>query len=120
MSVGIFLILISFLSALLILPGWILSTRRRFWSGWIFALPSAGVGFWLALAMLGLGAQGLGNVVEAFVVMASAVVVSYLMFFVFVRFHFTEARSMAIAYIAVAIIALCLRMFMPVRPEGMG
>jgi hypothetical protein len=109
--------LISIIAALCVLPGWILAKRRRLWSAWILALPFLGIGLWGALAMLGLGSQSLGNVVEVLIVAAAAVVTSYLVFVVIGRLNYSVASGTAIAYIVVAAVAVCLRLFMPVFPE---
>jgi hypothetical protein len=109
--------LISIVATLCVLPGWIWAKRHRPWSGWVLALPFLGIGFWGVLAMLGLGSQSLGNVVEVLIIAASAVVISYLVFVLIGRLNFSVARGTAIAYIAVAVVAACLRLFMPVLPE---
>lgn len=111
------LLLVSIIAALLVLPGWMLAKRYRPWSGRILALPFLGVGLWGALVMLGLGSQSLGNIVEVLIVATSTVVISYLVFFMFSHSNFSVARGTAIAYIVVAVVAVCLRLFMPVLQE---
>jgi hypothetical protein len=109
--------LMSLLAALLIVPGWVWAKPHRPWSGWIFALPFAGVGLWVVLAVLGLGSQSSGNIVETLIVVVSAVIASYSLLFLSRRFNFTQAKGTAIAYAAVLAIVLFLRLFMPALSE---
>lgn len=110
-------LVVSFLAMLLIVPGWLWVRRTRPQTSWLLALPFIGMALWLALAALGVGAQSLSNVIELLVLAAAAVVFSYLNFFVFDRSTTLGGKNTIVTFLLVGLVALCLRLFMPVIPE---
>jgi len=105
------------LPVFLILPGWLWFRRKRKQSVWLLALPVFGVGLWLALALAGVGAQSLSNIIELFYIAVIAVVVAYVKFLAFDRMSALQARGTAIAFAAIALTTIGLRLFMPLLPE---
>ncbi len=103
-------------SAVLILPVWHRARRSRpldyLW--FAVALP-AGV-LWLMLAGSGVGAQSLGNLEELGYLGIGAALASYLGIFALMP-RISERSAQAVAATAVAILAVVLRLTMPVLPE---
>jgi len=114
--VAVFTILIA-LATLLILPGWLWFRRKIPQSVWILGLPIFGIGSWLALTMSGVGAQSLSNIVETIGIVAAAIVFAYIKFLAFDRSPALSSRGTFIAFAAVGLTALGLRLFMPELPE---
>ena len=106
----------SLLAALLIVPGWLLFRRRRHQTVWLFVLPPFAIGLWSILATFGIGPQSMGNFVELLVVSMAAILAAYLKMFLLDKFGMQKYGNL-IAYMAVATVALGLRLFMPVFPE---
>ena len=73
--------------------------------------------FWLLLTVLDVGAQSLANIIEVYAVAGIAVLAVYLKFFVFDRFYGVPGRSAVLVVAIVGVVALGLRLFMPVLPE---
>ncbi|MBE1159102.1 hypothetical protein [Dyella acidiphila] len=107
---------VSVLAIVLIMPGWLWCGRKRHQTMWLLALPPLGIGLWAALAKLGVGAQSLGNIVEALVIAAVAVLMAYVKFLLLDRAGFSRSGVIA-AYVVVAVVTVGLRLFMPSMPE---
>jgi hypothetical protein len=108
---------LSLLAILLILPGWLWFRRKQPQSRWLLALPVFGIVLWIALTAAGIGPQSLSNIVESFVVAATAVVVSYVKFLALDRYPALYNRGTAISFAVVVLITLGLRLLMPSIPE---
>jgi hypothetical protein len=109
--------MLSVIAALAIFPGWNTAKKWHKQSLWLLALPLAGNAFWLLLTVLNIGVQSLANIIEVFAVNATAIVASYLKFYVFDRRPSMGSLGMIIAVAIVAAITLGLRLFMPLLPE---
>jgi hypothetical protein len=108
---------LSIVAILIILPGWLFFRRRNAQSVWLLALPIFGIGFWLALAAAGLGSQSLANIVEVFGIATFAIVAAYIKFLAFDRSAALYSRGTFIAFAAVAVVTVGIRLFMPILPE---
>ncbi len=110
-------VVVSLLATLLIFPGWLWLRRTRPQTLWFLALPFVSMALWVALTALGVGAQSLSNAIELLVVAASAIVFSYLTFFVFDRSATPGGKGAVVTFLLVCLVVIGLRLFMPVLPE---
>jgi hypothetical protein len=110
-------IVVSAIAASLVLLGWLWCRSRRPQSLLVFMLPLFGIGGWGALAAAGVGAQSLANLIEVFGVAAAAIVVAYASMFAFDHSPQRRPQATVIAFIAVAMIVLGLRLLTPVLAE---
>jgi hypothetical protein len=107
---------ISFLGILLIAPGWFWFRRNHSQTAWLLVLPIFGAGLWLTLAVLGIGPQSLSNVVEMFFIVAAAVLVTYIKFLVLDRIR-VKKYGPWLAYAAIGVVTIIIRLYMPDIPE---
>lgn len=109
--------ILSSMGAALILPGWFSAKKQHPQSFLLFFLPFAGIGLWVLLTVLGLGAQRLSNIAEVLGVVVISVVVAYLKFFVFDRRFFNKSHGVVIAFIIIVVVTIAFRLFTPLLPE---
>ncbi|MDO9129279.1 MAG: hypothetical protein Q7U34_05370 [Anaerolineales bacterium] len=97
-------------------PGWFWAKKRIPQSFWLFLLPVAGIGLWVFLTALGIGAQSLANLIEVLGVVVAAVVAAYLKFFVFDRRFGNKPLGVVVAFVIVAVVTVAFRLFTPQLP----
>lgn len=107
--------MLAVLGAALIAPGWFWARARAPQSLWLYVLPALGIGAWIVLAAVGVGAQSLGNLVEMPGVAVVAVVVAYGKLVLFTRR--TGAMGTIVAVGVVLLAAAAFRVLMPQLPE---
>ena len=112
-----FVVLLLLIAALVILPGWLYFGRTSPQPKWLFAVPVFGIGLWVALTYIGIGAQSLSNVVEVFAVATSAVASAYVKFFLLDRSAGLKSKSTVLILTVVVLTTVCLRLFTPPLPE---
>ncbi len=111
------IVMVSIIPALLILPGWHIARRWQVQSAWLFGLPFAANALWVALTIMGVGAQSLANLIELLVIAIVAVLAPYLKFFLIDRRIKVSALGNIFVVVLVILVTLGLRLLMPVLPE---
>ena len=111
------LLFLVVLSCALIYPAYSASRRQGDESSLIVVAPVPAVVVWGAVTAAGYGAQSLSNIVEVFAVFGLGIVLAYVKVFVIDR---GRGRARASTYWLVGllvVLALVLRVAMPVLPE---
>ena len=108
---------LALVGAALILPGWIWAKRKSEQNLWLFFLPAVGIGLWVFLTVVGVGAQSLSNLSETLGVVVVAVIAAYLKFLVFDRKIENRTQGTAVAFVIVVLATVAFRLFTPHLPE---
>lgn len=105
------------LASLVSWPAFRLSERHGPESRWLMFLAVPAIAVWLALTMLGLGAQSLANIIEVLWLLAGGVVLSYIKLWIQPRVAMGQRRLTHALLFFLILAAGLLRAFMPVLPE---
>jgi hypothetical protein len=109
--------LLAALVAALCLPAWLYARPRQGASWLLLFLFVPATIVWVVLSAAGIGAQSLSNLIEVFILMLLSVVACYLQVFVLDRSMPEPRRTSVWVASALALVALLLRLTMPVLPE---
>lgn len=110
-------LVLSLIGAALIFPGWFFAKKQDPQSIWLFLLPVAGIGIWVSLTALGIGAQSLSNLIEVLGVVVAAVFAAYLKLFVLDRRFGNKALGILVTFVVVVLVTVAFRLFTPRLPE---
>jgi hypothetical protein len=111
-----FLILLA-LSGLLCVPAWYVAQRRKSWFEWDYATVFGPIPFWYALSIARIGPQSMGNLIELVVVAVFVPLAVSCRVFILDRLWKNPKRSSMIICAVCFILALGLRLAMPLLPE---
>ena len=99
------------------LPPWLYARRRARWFCWdlaSFVIPEL---IWFGLAIFGVGAQSLANLIEVFMILLTVIVVVYLRVFLLDRLTPHPRFNSFLAFCFCCLSPLLLRLSMPILPE---
>ena len=99
------------------LPGWMLARKRYDATPWSLTYAVPGMIVWVLLAMSGIGSQSLSNVVELLYLSFGAVPIYYLKVMYIDKLRSDTRMNTIIATVALCLVAIILRLAMPVLPE---
>lgn len=105
------------LAVALSLPAWSYARRRQGASWLLLTLAVPATLVWALLTSAGVGAQSLSNLIEVLVLLLLSVVVCYAQVFMLDRYFSKPARTSVWLAGGLALVALILRISMPVLPE---
>ena len=99
------------------LPGWIIARKRYNATPWSlnFALP--GLLLWILLAIGGIGAQSMGNIVELLYLCFGSIPLYYLKVLFIDKIRPDTRMNTIILTLVICLAAVLMRMTMPVLPE---
>jgi hypothetical protein len=104
-------------SAVLDIPAWLYARRHRGTTAFLPWLAAPALCLWSALMLLGVGRGTLANLAEATWIAGLGVVLVYLQVFGLDRVWKRPRRTSAILALALCIVAVLLRLWMPPLPE---
>lgn len=110
-------VFMSTIGVMLILPGWISARQKIAQSPLILGLPIAGILFWIGLTFVSGGAEGLSNILEAFIVCVTAICSAYLKFAVFDRSIKHRSRGSLFIITILLVVIVGLKLFLPLLPS---
>ena len=102
---------------LMSMPAWLISRSRGNGSVWILFLSVPAIVVWVCLTALGIGAQSLSNMFEIFIIAILGVVMCYLKVFLLDKNVGKPHLTTAIVVLFLVVVAMLLRLFMPLLPE---
>ncbi len=105
------------LAAVISLPAWSYARRHQGASWLLLTLAVPATLVWVLLTGAGVGAQSLSNLVEMLVLLLLSVVSCYVQVFVLDRYISKPFRTSAWLAGGLALVAVVLRVSMPVLPE---
>ena len=105
------------LAAALSLPAWWYARRHQGASWLLLTLAVPATLVWVLLTGAGVGAQSLSNLIEVLALLILSVVACYAQVFVLDRFYAKPPRTSAWLAGGLALVAVVLRLSMPVLPE---
>ena len=99
------------------LPGWLIARKRYNATPWSLNYAVPGMVLWIVLAMSGIGPQSMGNIVELFYLSFGAIPVFYLKVLLIDKIRPNTRLNTIIATVMICIVAVILRLTMPVLAE---
>ncbi len=102
----------------LVIPAWVFARNRGRDSHWsLFMLWLPAVVLWVVLSGLGIGAQSLSNLIEPIWLIIAGIALAYLKVFILDRYAPSPQAVTVLSIVVLALVAVLLRIFMPVLPE---
>jgi hypothetical protein len=98
-------------------PAWSIARSRGQATPLLLLLPLPAIAAWIALSVVGYGAQSLSNLIEPVIVLALGVVLAYVYLPIVDRTGARPAVVAALMMAALLVLAVLLRTFMPNLPE---
>lgn len=99
------------------LPGWLIARKRYAATPWSLTYAVPALILWVALAMAGIGSQSLGNIIELIYLSFGAVPLYYLKVMFIDKIRPNQRMNTIILTLSLCVIAVVLRLVMPVLPE---
>ncbi|PLX80771.1 MAG: hypothetical protein C0615_00480 [Desulfuromonas sp.] len=99
------------------LPVWLTARKRYNATPWALNYAVPGMVLWVILAILGVGSQSKGNIIELLYLSFGAVPIYYLKVLFVDKVRPDTKMNTIIASIIICIAAIILRLVMPVLPE---
>ena len=98
-------------------PGWLIARKRYNATPWSLNYAVPGMVTWIILAMSGVGPQSLGNIAELLSISFGAIPIYYLKVLYVDKIRPNTKLNTIIATVMLCVVAIILRLAMPVLPE---
>ena len=108
--------LLQFLVLLACLPAYRLASRHGHEPIWSLFLVAPCLILWIGIAMLGVGIQGLGNMMELFDLSLGTVLLYYFRVFIMDRFNQSPVTNNFLIITVTLAATVLLRLYMPIIP----